>query len=164
MRSRSVHIHMNPRHAIALVLLSFALAAGGAVASAPSQTPDPSITDGSLQRKLDGARASWKAGRLHSYRYEIRRRCFCPPQKTRVVVVRGDRARAFPSAMNDVATVPRLFRLIQRAIDDGVVELNVSYGSRGVPRSIFRDGSANVADDEFGYAVSRFTSLRPRAR
>jgi len=79
-------------------------------------------------------------------------------------VVRGDRARAFPSAMNDVATVPRLFRLIQRAIDDGVVELNVSYGSRGVPRSIFRDGSANVADDEFGYVVSRFTSLRPRAR
>jgi len=40
----------------------------------------------------------------------------------------------------------------------------ISANSRGVPRSIFRDGSANVADDEFGYAVSRFTSLRPRAR
>ncbi len=155
---------MRPRTVIPAVLLVLALCAGAAAASAPEQQPDPSITDRSAQRSLDRARALWRAEGPRSYRFELRRQCFCPPQERVTVVVRGGRITKYPADLKSVASVPRLFRAIQKAIDDKVVQLDVGYGKRGVPSKLYIDRSKYVADEETGYTIKRFTSLKQRAR
>jgi len=154
---------MRTRALISAVLLTLALGAGLASAQLPAQTPDRAITDGSAQHHLDEARAKWKAQAPRSYRFELRRQCFCPPQTSVTVIVRGGRIAEAPKEVKSVATVPRLFRDIQRAIDAKVVDLNVSYAKRGVPRSLYVDRSKNVIDEETGYTIKRFTSLKQRA-
>ena len=145
-----------------IVLLTLGLGAGvgAAAAQAPRNPPDPHIADGSLQRKLDAARRSWKAANVRSYRYEIRQICFCPPQKSRLVVVRRGVATRWPSGLKSVATVPRLFKRIQGAIDGGAAKISVTYGRRGVPREIAIDYLVYVADEESGYSISHFTPLK----
>ena len=121
----------------------------------PPSTPDKSIRDGSAQRTLDRARERWRRQDIHSYRFELTRQCFCPPASP-VLVVRRDKPVGAPRDFREVASVPRLFRRIQHAIDDEVAGLSVRYGKRGLPRSIGIDGRENVADDEIGYRIRRF--------
>jgi len=154
---------MRTRAVISAVLLALALGAGIASAQLPPQTPDPAIADGSAQKHLDEARAKWKAQAPRSYRFELRRQCFCPPQKGVTVIVRGGKITKYPEDLKSVASVPRLFRAIQGAIDDKVVQLDVSYAKRGVPSKLYIDRSKYVADEESGYTIKRFTSLKQRA-
>ena len=143
---------------LTLVLAATAVAvAGPAAAQAPPNPPDTYIVDGSAQAALDKARAKWKAAKLRSYHYEARRRCFCPSVSWHVVNVRnGVPSRRVHEAVKDVATVPRLFRTIQRAIDAKAHDLTVSYGSRGVPTKISIDSSAYVIDEEQNFTIRGF--------
>jgi Family of unknown function (DUF6174) len=80
-------------------------------------------------------------------------------------VARGSwRATRFASGYRSLATVPRLFKTIQGAIDEGVANLNVSYGRRGVPTSIYIDRSQLIADEEMGYEIKAFTPSKRHAR
>ena len=147
-----------PLTAIPAALAAFALAVTAAGATSPPTRPDPQIADGTLQRGLDAARKRWKAAHVGSYRYTLDVSCFCRPNQ-HVYVVRRGIPKGGAGADKEVATVPRLFRLIQREIDAGVADLAVTYGKRGVPRSIAVDGSRQIADDEVSYAISRFAVL-----
>jgi hypothetical protein len=150
---------MNARLVTVILAVALALPAFAAGASGIRADPDPQIASGTLQRGLDAARKKWKAAHVRSYRYDVSVSCFCPPSNVRYVVrngtpkvpARGDKA---------VATVPRRFRRIQSAIDRGVADLDVTYGKRGVPKSFYIDGSRMIADDEVGYAITRFTVLQ----
>lgn len=125
------------------------------------ETTDPGILDGSKQRRLDSARRSWKAAGVRSYSFRITRSCFCPrAENVRIVVRAGRPAASTGEQLLDVATVPRLFRFIQRAIDRRSASVVVRYGKRGVPSSIATDGSRLTADDELGYTITRFTPLK----
>jgi hypothetical protein len=136
-----------------------------AAAQGPTDNPpDPNIADGSLQRQLDNARRSWRASGPRSYRFELRQRCFCPPQTSVLVVVRDGHPTKYPARLKSLATVPRLFTLIQGAIDHRFASIDVSYGRRGVPRSISLNRFANAVDDELAYTIKRFTPLKQRAR
>ena len=136
--------------------------APGAVAQMPPHDPDPTITDGSAQQALDAARGRWAATGLRDYRFRARLICFCPEAYTtpRTLTVRDGRARKPPQNLKQVATVPRMFRVVQRAIDDQVASLRVTYGTRGLPRSIAVDVRREIADEEFGYSASRLRRLR----
>jgi len=159
--------------AVMALLLAAAPGAAGRGAAAPGSSPhasqtgaevDPGILDGSKQRRLDAARRSWKAVGVRSYSYVVRLSCFCPPRPgTRMVVRNGTPASGTPAGMREVATVPRLFRTIQRAIDRKVAAIDVRYGRRGVPSSISIDQSGMIADEESYYTISRFTVLRQRS-
>jgi hypothetical protein len=157
---------MNLRTTVIPAALAAVALAAGSVAGAGAQQPlpahhDPHIADGTLQHKLDSARKKWKAAHVSSYRYEIQVSCFCPPAtKPNVFTVRKGVATKYPSGYKSLATVPRLFKTIQGAIDDDVANLNVSYGKRGVPTSIYIDRAYNIADEEAGYTVKRFTPLK----
>jgi hypothetical protein len=146
--------------AFALVLLLAAPAAGqvppGPGPMKPRGEPDPSIANGSAQRKLDAARRHWRRARIHNYRFELTRLCFCPPGGPIVLFVRNDRPVDQPAEFSEVATVRRLHRRIQDAIDGGVAGLGVVYGHRGIPRRIGIDGSEMAADDEVSYRVGHF--------
>jgi hypothetical protein len=152
---------MPARHRRALVLvlaaLVLALPAGPAGAQEPPNPPDPSIVDGSAQRALDRARAKWKAAKLRSYRYEARRMCFCPTTGWHVVNVRGGvPSKRVHADVKDIATVPRLFRQIQRAIDNEAHDLTVTYATRGVPTKITIDTYQNVIDEEQYFSIRGF--------
>lgn len=142
---------------VALTLTLVPAAAGQGIET----EPDPGITNGSEQRALSGARKDWKAQGVASYVYKLSVNCFCPPTSDVKIVVRNGRPAPSTSKMLlDQATVPRLFRTIQDAIDRKVAKLVVTYGSRGVPRSIYIDGSRRVADDEVGYVIRGFAPLK----
>lgn len=64
-----------------------------------------------------------------------------------------------PSHLTKVATVPRMFRVIQKAIDGRVVGLTALYGARGVPKSIAIDVSGMILDEESAYSIDRFVKL-----
>lgn len=148
---------------VAAPLAAAVLTVVPAVAQQPQEVPDASITDGSAQRALDAAKARWKAKGPRSYTMRVRRSCFCPPPYTspHTVVVRGGRITRAHEAVRDVATVPRLFRVVQRAIDGKAVRLTVRYdATRGVPRSIAVDQSFMIADEEQALTVDRFKRLR----
>lgn len=147
-----------------LLLVALVLAAGAATATVgpagaqePPNPPDPSIVDGAAQKALDRARAKWKAAKLRSYRYEARRVCFCPTTGWHVVNVRGGvPSRRVHADVKDIATVPRLFRQIQRAIDRRAHDLTVTYSTRGVPTRITIDTYENVIDEEQYFTIRGF--------
>ena len=85
---------------------------------------------------------------MRSYRYALTRDVLCPPLACTIVVRNGRPAAGTPASSPAQATVPRLFRLIQRAIDAKVARLSVRYGTRGVPRSIYIDTDQRIADEE----------------
>ena len=142
---------------LALTLTAVPVAAGEGLQT----EPDPGITNGSEQRALSAARKDWKRQGVPSYVYRLSVNCFCPPTTdVKIVVRKGRPAPSTSKRLLDQATVPRLFRTIQLAIDRKVTKLVVKYGTRGVPRSIFIDGYERVADDEVGYVVRGFAPLK----
>ena len=135
-----------------LLILVVLAAAFAAPASAATSTP---------QQRLDTARKQWKAGHLSSYRYEVTVSCFCAPRNGHLFyAVRNGVPRLPKNGEKSVASVPRLFRKIRDAINRHVARIDVTYGRRGVPKSIYIDGSANIADDEVTYTITHFTTLK----
>jgi len=148
---------MAARLLLLLVLVAaVAVPAAPAVAEAPNP-PDPYIVGGDAQQALDRARAKWKAAKISSYGYQARRTCFCPTSGWHTVNVR----KAIPSKrvhadVKDIATVPRLFRTIQRAIDRKAHDLTVTYGTHGVPKKVSIDTYENVIDEEQYFTIRAF--------
>ena len=145
----------------ALLLLSLVLAAAAPAAPALAQEPpnptDPAIADGSAERALQRARAKFKRAKLRTYDFEARRMCFCPTSGFHKVRVRGNRLRGTPHPdVREIATVPRLFRVIQKAIDAKAHKLTVRYGTYGVPKQISIDRIENVVDEEQYFTIRRF--------
>jgi hypothetical protein len=146
-------------------LLATATSSAMAQAPPPADPVDPRIADGTAQRELDAARRDWRDAHVRNYHLTIERRCFCPPESRGpvTIVVRDDVPLAPPAAFADVATVPRLHAAVQRAIDDRVERLAVTYAARGVPVSIDVDRSTMIADEEISYRVTGFAVDRPRS-
>ncbi|MCW3039084.1 MAG: hypothetical protein JWM31_989 [Solirubrobacterales bacterium] len=159
---------MTRRGTTAAVLATAAVAglglgggAAGAQAPENSGTPATVILDGSAQKALTRARARWKAAHVRDYRLRVALGCFCPPEATtpRTITVHGGLPVKPPANLRDVASVLRLFRTIQQAIDGEVAGLKVTYGKRGMPTSIAVDVDTHIADEERSYVVDRFQRL-----
>ena len=152
--------------AVAAAAVLLVTGASSALAQAPlSPGPvDPSIADGTAQQQLDAARQRWQAAHIRHYHFSVERVCFCPPsfRGPATIVVRDRVALAPPAEFDEVATVPRLHGIVQKAIDDRVERLTVAYDARGVPLSISIDRSSMIADEEVAYRVTGFTVDRPR--
>ena len=133
-----------------------------APAAAPtgSHPPDPSITDGSAQRKLNAARRKWSRHRPSSYTYRVQISCYCNPQ-SHTFVVRNGEPEDPPKSWRFAATARRLFKLVQRAIDDRPDGLVVEYRKKnGLLKKLRVDPEANAVDEEYVYSVDRFHRLR----
>jgi hypothetical protein len=148
------------RLVLALAAATLAVLPAAAQTAAPGDDVDPAIADGSAQRALDAARERWHATGIRSYRFRLGILCFCTVATRRpaLIVVRRGKPVDPPARLRAVATVPRLLREVQQAIDDRVADLSVRYGRRGVPRTIAIDRSRMIADEEIGYDVDRFSA------
>jgi hypothetical protein len=158
-------VHMTMRSITLAAVLACALAAVPVAlvqgAPYPGKTTDPTITSGAKQRALTNARKTWKAQGAPNYTFALSVNCFCPPTTSvKIVVRRGVPTAKTPKNLRDVATVPRLFKAIQDAIDRKVAKLVVTYGKRGVPKNIFIDSDDRIADEEIGYLVREFAPLK----
>jgi hypothetical protein len=145
--------------AAAAAALVLGAGASSAVAQAPQRSVDPGIANGTAQQQLNAAKQRWQAAQVSNYHYTVERQCFCAPsfRGPVTIVVRNDKPQGTPAGFENVATVPLLHAIVQKAIDDKVDRLGVVYDRRGVPLSIAIDGRLMIADDEITYLVSGFT-------
>ena len=123
---------------------------------------DPSIIDGSAQRRLDNARRTWRKHGPASYGYRVQLSCFCTAESTRPrdFVVRHRRPVHPPKGWKHVATMSRLFKQVQEAIDDRADHLTVKYRRNGSLKLLSVDPEEMTFDEEYQYTVSRFRKLR----
>ncbi len=147
---------------LTLAALALAPASQAQEQTPPPQTVDPSIADGSAQKALDAAKQRWRRHGPRSYSYRLQLSCYCTTDalRPRTFVVRDGKPRNPPKGWRGQATVPRLFRLVQRAIDERADEIHVEYRANGSLKVLSVDQDARMIDDEYQYYVSRFGRLR----
>ena len=146
-----------------MLALALALAVPAAAQQqGPGNEPDPAITDGTAQHALDAARSRWHKAHIAGYRFRVQRSCFCVADalRARTVTVRHGKPVKPPKYYGEVATVTRLFAVVQDAIHRKAASLVVEYGAHGVPRHIAVDYERLTVDEEVSYAVDRFARLR----
>ena len=143
------------------VLLAFVLAGPG-TAEEPEPV-DPGITSGAAAREFKQAREKWLGWGVRDYRMTVSRSCFCPsPQEITVTVRKGKAVRISARPWYGPRTVPAMFRIVGQAIKRKVAVLEVKYDGRlGYPKQTSIDYIALAADDEMGYRLSGFRTLRP---
>ncbi|WP_354699527.1 hypothetical protein DSM112329_05244 [Paraconexibacter sp. AEG42_29] len=144
--------------AVLTLMATFALA--GPVTAQEAQPPatDPNITDGTAQKQLDAAKRKWKQAKIRNYQLRAAISCFCPEtyRRPRTIKVRNTFPVKPPQNLGPVASVPRMFRTIQGAIDGKVATIGVKYGRYGVPSTITIDRDFRIADEESYYTIDRF--------
>jgi hypothetical protein len=135
------------------------------VALAGAQTGpsvDPSIADGSAQKALDAAKRTWRQQGPRSYTYPLQLSCYCTTDAVQphTFVVRDRKPRHPPKGWKGQATMWRVFKLVQRAIDERVDGLDVEYRAGGSLKVLAVDHDSMTVDDEYTYYVDRFRALR----
>ena len=121
--------------------------------------------EGSLA-ELEQAEARWQATRPLTYRFGIRRDCFCGDEArgpARVTVSGAsvterryiDTGGLVPAQYEDLfPTVDELFDVLREAIENDAHQITVMYDpGTGVPIELFIDYSLNIADEELGFTV-----------
>src|ERR687894_1307395 len=105
---------------VAAAALVLSAGASSALAQAPQRSVDPSIANGTAQQKLNAAKQRWQAAQISNYHYTMERQCFCTPtfRGPVTIVVRNDKPEGTPAGFENVATVPLLHAIVQKAIDD----------------------------------------------
>lgn len=119
------------------------------------------------QAGLDAARAQWEGAGIDSYRWTVRRGCFCPIEYNRPAIVRV--VNGVRTSVTDVETgepvsaqlasqfptVDGLFDILQAAIDHEADRLEVSYDpALGYPSEVFIDQELYAVDEEQTYEGS----------
>jgi hypothetical protein len=97
-------------------------------------TPDEGISEGYAATMLAAARRDWRRYGRHDYALRVQ----VNGAEWRFMV-RGDRAVDPPEKGRRYATVPRLFAIVDDAIERGVARLDFLFGRYGVPRRITID-------------------------
>lgn len=124
----------------------------------------------------------WKRQQIENYRFTIRADCFCTLHKyspaivtvkngvvesvvskakgTSLVRGQGDNvfdAKIYEMYINDFPTIPRLFEMVQDAIDHDAYRVWAEYDSaRGFPTKVSIEYDRETTDDEFNYLITDF--------
>ena len=122
-----------------------------------------------FQKELDKSRKKWASSKIKNYQYTFNWQCFCTPDYVKPVIISvragvidsikyADSGAALDKAdYEKYRTVESLFDMIQEAIDKKAAKIQVTYDTKaGYPMSAFFDYSANIADEERGFAVKKF--------
>lgn len=163
-----LRIRPNTRWAL-LAGVPLALAVQGCTLEVLGPSPD--------RDDLREAQALWERQGVSSYRYTVRRSCFCGGPEVlgpvRVEVrggqtvsvthlVSGTAVRA--GAFDGLDTVEDLFAAVRAALDSDPDELTARYDPvRGHPVRLYADYDVRVADEENGFTVEDFEPVAQAA-
>ena len=126
--------------------------------------PVPPPVDNPAQTALNKNRVLWKKSNISSYIYTYKTICFCPEREDIAVAVTNGQVAAAsysPSGtpltseeLVGLFTVEGLFEVIEKAIEDKVAQLDVTYNAvSGYPEKIFIDVDERMADEEITHIV-----------
>ena len=142
----------------------------------PTAVPgDPEMLR-AAQAELDRHRALWEANRAGDYSYVLTPICFCPQyllDPVRISVLGGlvasvAYAESGKAPEHDgygrYVSIDDLFDTIQKAIDRKAAEVAVTYDpSTGYPTEARLDYDARMADEEYRFTASGYSSGGPSA-
>ncbi len=124
-------------------------------------------------RRLKFNRDLWNRQNISSYRYTLSNSCFCIPDARGPVVieVRNGQTTSItsvatgqpvnPEFFQNYKTIPKLFNVIQDAINRKASSLNVQYSARfGYPTKIDIDYNSQIADEEIYLTIENFKKIK----
>jgi hypothetical protein len=136
------------------------------------RTQSPAVNNLNF-RRLQFNRNLWNQRNISNYRYTLSNSCFCVPDARGPVVieVRNGQTTSITSVatgqpvdaqlFQQYNTIPKLFDVIQDAIDRRAYSLNVRYNSRlGYPTQIDIDYSSQLADEEVYLTIENFQIIQ----
>jgi hypothetical protein len=124
-------------------------------------------------RRLKFNRYLWNQQNISNYRYTFSNGCFCIPDARGPVVieVRNGQTTSItsvatgkavnPEFFQNYKTIPKLFNVIQDAINRQAYSLNVSYSPKlGYPTKIDIDYNSQIADEEIYLTIENFQQIK----
>ncbi|MEH1896058.1 MAG: DUF6174 domain-containing protein [Nostoc sp.] len=145
--------------------------------SAISQTPvetakSPANNNLNLRRSKFN-RHLWNQAKISNYRYTFSNGCFCIPDARGPVVieVRNGQTTSItsvatgkpvnPQYFEKYKTIPKLFNVIQDAINRNAFSLNLGYSLKlGYPTKIDIDYDSKIADEEIFLTIENFQEIK----
>ncbi|QKQ72203.1 DUF6174 domain-containing protein [Nostoc sp. TCL240-02] len=124
-------------------------------------------------RRLKFNRYLWNQQNISNYRYTFSNGCFCISDARGPVVieVRNGQTTSItsvatgqavnPEFFQNYKTIPKLFNVIQDAINRQAYSLNVSYSPKlGYPTKIEIDYNSQIADEEIYLTIENFQEIK----
>ncbi|MBC1238788.1 DUF6174 domain-containing protein [Nostoc sp. 2RC] len=126
------------------------------------------------QRRLNFNRRLWNNQNISNYRYTFSNGCFCIPEARGPVIieVRNGKIKSItsvatgqpvqnPEYFQNYNTIPKLFNVIQDAINRKAYSLDVAYNPRlGYPTQINIDYNSQIADEEIYLTIENFEEIK----
>jgi hypothetical protein len=145
------------RAGVAVALSVFLAGCGGGSHAAVQQT------------SREAALSYWQQAGLTSYRYTLRRVCFCLPEGPMQITVQGGVVSSIvdtisglpvnPSWLGHLGTIDSLLALAAQAERTAAV-MSAHYDPTwGYPTDLYIDWLAAVADDEISYQITAFVAI-----
>ncbi|MEH1863829.1 MAG: DUF6174 domain-containing protein [Nostoc sp.] len=155
------------------LLLSFGLNLP-VMSKSPIEIAQSSTKNNNLDlRRLKFNRYLWNQQNISNYRYTFSNGCFCIPDARGPVVieVRNGQTTSItsvatgqavnPEFFQNYKTIPKLFNVIQDAINRQAYSLNVSYSPKlGYPTKIEIDYNSQIADEEIYLTIENFQEIK----
>ncbi|QSJ19344.1 hypothetical protein JYQ62_11835 [Nostoc sp. UHCC 0702] len=143
------------------------------VSQPPIEIAQGQKTNNSEFRRLQFNRDSWNDQNISNYRYTFSNSCFCIPDARGPVIieVRNGETTSITSVATGQAvdpqyfqqynTIPKLFNVIQDAINRNAYSLNVRYNAPlGYPTQIDINYDAQIADEEVYLTIENFQVIQ----
>jgi hypothetical protein len=114
-----------------------------------------------FEEELTQARTNWASQNLRSYKFTLRKSCFCPGELTRpaTITVRNGVAIDAPEHLTAYSTIDKVLAAIEEAQKSKPDLIEVNYTADGWPSTFHVDPSAALADEEYYITISDLASL-----
>ncbi|MCC5656094.1 DUF6174 domain-containing protein [Nostoc sp. XA010] len=125
------------------------------------------------EQRLEFNRRFWNQQNIYNYSYELSNSCFCigDARGPVVIKVRNGQTTSITSVatgkpvnreyFQNYNTIPKLFDVIQDAINRKAFSLNVRYNARfGYPTQIDIDYNSQIADEERYLTIENFKVIK----
>ncbi|MEH2416560.1 DUF6174 domain-containing protein [Nostoc sp.] len=126
-----------------------------------------------LEKRLEFNRRFWNQQNISNYDYELSNSCFCIPDARGPVVIKVRNGQTSsitsvatgkavnPQLFQNYNTIPKLFNVIQDAINRKAFSLNVRYSAKfGYPTQIDIDYNSQIADEEKYLTIENFKEIK----
>ncbi len=143
------------------------------MSQSPMEIAQAEISNNLNSRRLQFNRRLWNQQNIANYRYTFSNGCFCIPEARGPVVieVRNGQTTSItsvatgepvdPQFFQKYNTIPKLFNVIQDAINRRAFSLNVRYDTRlGYPTQIDIDYESQIADEELYLTIENFQEIQ----